>query len=97
MKNRIETIVYSKLKMLEIQQVIANRRMKDVSQNYQIIPLSKLQLWAKINNLQLASQKLDYISAHVGTRNDYKILNLLVQDRYEQLSIDEIERELGNL
>jgi len=97
MKNRIETIVYSKIKMLEIQQIMASRRMKDVSQNHQIIPLSKLQLWAKINNLQLASQKLDYISAHIGTRNDYNILNLLVQDRYEQLSIEEIEHELDNL
>lgn len=92
----IETIIHSKLKMLEIQRVFTTKRMADVSQNHNLVPLSKLQLWAKITNLQSSAQKLDYISAQIGNNNDYKILNLLVQDRYINLSFEEIDVELNS-
>lgn len=94
MKNRIETIVYSKLKMLEIEQLITDKRMRNIGSSYNLLPLLKLQLWAKISDIQLHTQKLDYISAQIGSDNHYNILNLLVQDRYQSLSIDEIDAEL---
>lgn len=94
MKNRIETIVYSKLKMLEIEQIITDKRMRSIGGNYNLLPLLKLQLWAKISDIRLHTQKLDYISAQIANDNHYNILNLLVQDRYQSLSIDEIDAEL---
>lgn len=95
MKNRIETIVYSKIKMLEIEQVITDERMRDIGSNYNFLPLLKLQLWAKISDIQLHAKKLDYIFAQIGNDNHYNIINLLVQDRYQHLSIDEIDAELN--
>jgi len=93
--NRIETIINSKLKILQIQQIITDKRMKDANRGCRFIPFSKQQIGIKISDIQSCTQKLDYISSYINNRNDYSILNLLVQDRYQHLSLDEIDAELS--
>jgi len=73
----LRKIIYSKKKVLEIQHVIDSN----------VVEGSKI-----IQSYESSIQKLNFIESCI-LDNEYTIINLLREDRYEQLSMKEIYNE----
>lgn len=89
----LKRIISSKKKVLEIQHVIASKRIKD-STVRRVNNDSKAVLASQVmQNYESAIQKLSLIESCI-TGNEYTIINLLRDDRFEELTVKEIYDEL---
>ncbi len=89
----LKRIISSKKKVLEIQHVIASKRIKDTmsisGKNHPNIAEGP----TIIQSCESSIQKLNFIESCI-TDNEYTVINLLRDDRFEQLSMKEIYDEL---
>jgi len=89
----LKRIISSKKKVLEIQHVIASKRMKDNMLSHNENHSKVTSDSQVIQNFESVMQKLNLIESCI-TDNEYTIINLLRNDRFEQLSMKEIYDEL---
>ncbi len=90
----LRQIVSSKRKVLEIQQVILKKKQTD-RQNSQTSIFNKMKsLHQDTHKCELSIRKLNLIERCISEDSQYKIINLLKHDRYEELSLSEIYDEL---
>ena len=88
----LRRIISSKKKVLEIQHVIASKRIRDckVSNNNTSYTTEYSEV---VQGYESSIQKLNFIESCISN-NEYTVINLLRDDRYEQLSMKEIYDEL---
>jgi len=89
----LKRIISSKKKVLEIQHIIASKRIKDSKATLNKNRSNAKEGSAIIQNYESSIQKLDFIGSCISD-NEYTVINLLRDDRYEQLSMKEIYDEL---
>lgn len=90
----LRRIVSSKKKVLEIQHVIASKRIKDRMINRSRDSSKALLDSQTIQNFEPAMQKLNFIASCIPNKGS-TIINLLKNDRFKQLSMREIYDELS--
>ncbi len=89
----LKRIISSKKKVLEIQHVIASKRIKDNKVSSEKSPTNIMEHSKVIQGYESSMQKLSFIESCIA-ENEYIVINLLREDRYEQLSMKEIYDEL---
>lgn len=86
-------IISSKKKVLEIQHLIASKRIRNNKASFNGNISDATGYSRVIQNYESSIQKLNFIESCVSD-NEYIIINLLCDDRYETLSMLEIYDEL---
>jgi len=92
-KRSLKRIISSKKKVLEIQHVIATKRIKDTKAISNKNHPNIMEGPTIIQNCESSIHKLEFIESCISD-NEYTVINLLRDDRYEQLSMKEIYDEL---
>jgi len=89
----LKRIISSKKKVLEIQHIIASKRIKDSQSSPGKKHTTSVEGSKVIQSYESSMQKLNFIESCIA-QNEYIVINLLRDDRYEQLSMKEIYDEL---
>lgn len=89
----LRRIISSKKKVLEIQHVIASKRIRDSKTSSNLHLSTTAEDSKVIQSYESSMQKLSFMESCMAD-NEYLIINLLRDDRYEELSMKEIYDEL---